>query len=139
MVILALAVSPVLAKDWPEDSLKVPAKYVPKISQARAGYDSVLISLGSLRNDSTQIGQIVAQMKDSKLVPVMTPNGVTFQKAGDPKGAKAVLGQYQVLLKSYVQAIGQAKARGDGYIQTVLDLMGWKDRDRAIQVLTAGR
>ena len=137
VIVALLLASLAYAKDWPEDSLKVPARAVAKIDSAQAGYRGVLESLRKLRTDSTQIAGTMNNMQGGKLVPVLWPDRVIYLKTGDAKGAKATLEQYQALLKSYAQGIAQETARGEGFIKTVLDLTGWKDRERAIKCLEA--
>lgn len=137
VIVMLLLTSLAFAKDWPEDSLKVRASMVGKIDSAQVAYRGVCENLRKLRTDSTQIAGSIAGMQGGKFVPVLSPDRVVFQKAGDAQGAKAVLTQYQALLKSYAQGIAQETVRGEGFIKTVLDLTGWKDRDRAIKCLEA--
>jgi hypothetical protein len=138
-VVLAvlMLVSLGFGKDWPEDSLKVPAKYAAKIDSAQVGYRGVQGNLKALRGDSTQIAGTIAQMQGGRFVPVLLPDRVVFQKAGDGKGAKATLAQYQAMLKAYCERMASESVRGEEYIKAVLTLTGWKDRERAIACLTA--
>jgi len=134
---LLMLVSLGFGKDWPDDSLKVPAKVAAKIDSAQVAWRGVQENLGKLRADSTQIAGSIAGMQGGKFVPVLLPDRVIFLKAGDPQGAKAVLAQYQALLKAYSQQLLQEAGRGEIFIGAVLQATGWKDRDRALQCLEA--
>ncbi len=133
---VVLAVLLLASLTYGEDVL-IPAKYAAKVCSLQISYQGVQASLKALRADSTNIAGTISKMQGGKLVPILWPDRIVYQKAGDVQGAKATLDQYQAMLKAYCQQIASVNAQAEGFIKEVQMLTGGKDKEKAIKCLEA--